>query len=278
MVTIACVRCPNISTAKELDEEFGFAVCRSCGTVFEVAAARTREVREENPWLRPPRELPAPPSYTVSATDVNPKDYRGHVKRELEMSWPVDDIRIPRWASVFFASLMWPITGYAAHAALQYEGPDPELLLGAMAPCVPLALFTAYLMFIAFASRTHLTIKSGTLQLRQRPRIPWYSDIDLKTEDIDKLFCARHISGRHKGTVCFSLSARLRSGKVLPLVPRMHGVKAAMFLQQRLKEALELPSETSVSAASLLDDIERVEAERARRGVPRGDSLIDNQG
>ncbi|WP_437731958.1 hypothetical protein [Sorangium sp. So ce1335] len=277
MPTIACIRCPSITTAKELDEEFGFAVCRRCGAVFEVPAARTREVREENPWLRPPRQLPAPPSYTVSTTDANPRDYRAQVKRELAMSWPVDDINLRRWPSVLFASIMWPLTGYTAHAAFQHRGPEWELILGATALCATLSLFIAYIMLLAFMTRIRLTIKSGALQIRHSPRIPWNNDIALQTDDIAQLFCLRDVTGRHRELVCFSLNARLRSGKVVPLVPRMHGVKAAMFLQQRLREALELPSEASVSSTSLVDDIERVEAERARRGVPRGDSLIDDQ-
>ncbi|WP_437672885.1 hypothetical protein [Sorangium sp. So ce131] len=273
MLTIVCVNCRRASSAKELDEESGFAVCRRCGAVFEVPTAHLREARDDLPGLRARGRISAPPSYSVSLTKATPKDYREHVKRELTMSWPADDIRLSRGLLLFLATASWSAVGIGLFAFFNPSGHNETFILIGTFFLAVLAIAFSYLLFLAFLCRAHLTIKDDTLFLHHTPPLPWSRDVSLRVDEIDQIFCSRWKSSRHGETSYFTLNARLRSGEVRPLLPRLKRAVTAMFLQQRVEDGLELSPDASASTARFLDEVERVESDRRRQRVrPRGPS------
>ncbi|KYF50524.1 hypothetical protein BE08_02375 [Sorangium cellulosum] len=221
--------------AKELDEESGFAICPGCGAVLEIPDADLDDARDDLPGLESHGRMSMPPSHSVSFTEILPEEYRGHIRRKLVMSWPLEDIRPGRTSLLLITLFMWSC-GYITLSATRDA--EPAILAISIAIIGPLAIGVTYLLLASLLNRTHLTITGHELQVRHGP-LPWPGNTSLPVDSIEQLYCARKISGRHKEFVSFSLNARLRSGETRPVVSRLRRPTTAMYLKQCAQKAFE---------------------------------------
>ncbi|WP_437672883.1 hypothetical protein [Sorangium sp. So ce131] len=234
MLTVACVKCSRAVSVKELDEDSGFAVCRRCGAMFEIPSADLDEAREDLPGLESYGRISMPPSYHVSSTSLEPTVYRESHRRNFEMIWPLEDIGAHRSMNIFLSTLMWLGT-YVMTTIPKKEELGIRITFFSML-AIP-ALITTYLLLISFINRTHLSITNGVLRVRHAP-LPWAGNITLPVDDIQQLYCSRTKLGRQR--TFYELVARLKSGNTCPVVSRLEHPATAMFLQQRVQEALGL--------------------------------------
>ena len=181
--------------------------------------------------------LPIPSSFAVTLANDGTSaqlGYRDGAKVALEMSWRVDDVRL-RDGSLVGHILLFGTCAVGGAVVLRSFPRTPEMALIFVfaALSAALALVCAYLLLLALTNRTHLTIRDGVLRVRHAP-LPWSGETAVRVGEIDRLFCARNRAELDS----FMLNARLRSGEVRPLVSRLDRPFTAVYLQQRVEDAL----------------------------------------
>ncbi len=238
MPTIVCPGCAWDVALRGLEDVSGFAVCRRCGTLFEAAVS----LYDGHP--RTKCLIPAPASFVVSPTDSLAAGYReGADRRAFAVSWPLDDVRLNKAMLWLFGAFFWVLAGLSALGARDTKHAEVGLVIIFAALAIP-GLGTLYLLLVAHANRTRLSVKDGFLCSRHGP-IPWSGGAEVRIADIHRLLCSQSKRGRHGEYVSFALNARLRSGEVRALVSHLDRPATALYLQQRLEEALELPPPAS---------------------------------
>ena len=264
-----CPKCSRAVPVAQLKEESGFAVC-PCGGLFQLVGMSIYDGHR-----REHRPLPTPPSFSVTgagsglpaheAEGKGPAAYReAGPKRELSLSFPIDDGRLHRPMLWIFSVFLWVMIAGAAPLALGGETPasrrvkgnEPlvgKLVVGLLGPP---ALAVTYFLVVALKNRTTLTLREGQLRVHHGP-LPLLADTSLSVGNIDRLYGVRELSGARTQRVFYSLQARLRSGEVRPILHHLARPLTAMYVQQCIEDCLELPARTGTASIAMLTDMER---------------------
>ncbi|WP_234022905.1 PH domain-containing protein [Sorangium cellulosum] len=201
--------------------------------MFEISSADLDEARDALPGLESYGHISTPPSYSVNFADVEPGGYRGH-KRELIMSWPLEDAGPGRAGWLLCSAMSW--FGVYVMATVPSRAETGILVVLMAISGIPALTFT-YLLLVSLLNRTHLTITRDLLQVRHGP-LPWPGNRVIPTAEIQDIHCSRSVSGRHKGFVSYALNARLRSGGTHPVVVRLKYPRTAMLIKQCVQDTL----------------------------------------
>jgi len=172
---------------EQLEEESGFALC-PCHGLFQLVGI---SIHDGRPRQHTPLRLP--PSFSVSsaATEASHPGNGGTIaagersaayreaapKRELSVTWPIDDGRLLKPVLWILPVFLWLMVALASSQALGGGGPsspyekgsDPRIGTFIVLFLGPPALACAYLLLVALTNRSSLTIREGMLHVHHGP-------------------------------------------------------------------------------------------------------------
>ncbi len=223
---LRCRRCGAAIETRDVHEDLAIAKCRYCSAVMDLSL-RDVAIVPGQPVQRPPRRpaVPIPERFTVQE--------HGGV---LAIEW--------KWftlANVFLLVFcgFWDsiLVFWYAGAGAQKDVPIAFFLFPLIHVAVGVGL--TWTALAGLLNKTRIEVERGVMRIRHGP-LPWPGNRDLRTDDIEQLFCDESVHrGKNSTTYTYNLHAVVRgSGKRIKLIGRLQKPDVALFLEQKLESHL----------------------------------------
>lgn len=246
---IICERCRARVPAEDIDLGTKLAKCRSCQAVFDFSSQLGKPASSwgEAPLVRARPPVPLPPGLTVVEDEVGQRS-DGAYRRSPGFG---ERLVIQRkWFSYELIGLLFFCIAWDAFLIFWYsmatKGPAGWNLIAVIFPVAHVAVGVGltYRTIAGFLNSTWITVADGALTIKHAP-LPWLGNRTIPTDTVKQLFCEKVTSSGNRGgsSTNYSLSAMTRDGRKVPLVKSLPSHDQALYLEQRIEDALGIEDE-----------------------------------